>query len=227
MTHSPQDEELLEPVALQRTVASGGVAKGRPAASVLLMLLLGLWALAVYAFFSRKDVAVELPLEAGATAQPVATATPTPLPTAIPTAVPPALRIESQPPGASVLRNGRFVGVTPLLLSDPRAGEPLQLTLSGHAPKMLVLQPQEMAPTLRVELEQQMGTIRVILDPPGATFYLNGEQREIPPDGRLLLPQREQVLRAEAPGHRTREMRVTPAAAYERNVELRLTAESP
>jgi serine/threonine protein kinase len=48
----------------------------------------------------------------------------------------PALALDSEPPGAMVLRDGRYIGATPLVLEDLTRGEDvrLELTAAGFAP---------------------------------------------------------------------------------------------
>ncbi len=226
MRGKPRDEELLEAESLEGGgPETGGKARGLPLGeAVLLVLLLGVWAWAVHGWFTNdREVApsgvVDMP-EVEATA----TVPPTVEPTATAVVVAAPLRLETAPAGASVLRNGRFAGVTPLELFEPREGETVQITLSGHATELIRLGAGEGGSSRRIELRAERAWIKVRLEPAGAGLWVDGQSVELPPDGRLLLPQREHVFRAEAEGYRAREVRATPAAAFEREVDLRLKA---
>ncbi|MCZ7647563.1 MAG: PEGA domain-containing protein [Planctomycetota bacterium] len=102
---------------------------------------------------------------------------PADLATEAPEEDPGAIRIESEPPGASLYVNGRLVGATPLTLSKlPHGRYGLRLEKDGRAPLATQLLSDGRTRVERLELPAlKTGTLAVDIRPRGAEVLLNGE----------------------------------------------------
>jgi hypothetical protein len=88
------------------------------------------------------------------------------------------VQILSSPPGATVVvdNDPALTCTTPCNLNLPAGRHTLMASMDNfrRAPKIFNL-PQE--PTINLSLERMMGRLSVRTQPPGATIYVNGEQR--------------------------------------------------
>ena len=95
---------------------------------------------------------------------------------ATPAALVGELQINSEPPGASVLVEGRKMGVTPLLMTDVEAG-PQHITLRRDGYKDFTTTVEVTATkqhTVNGQLEQLLGTLRILVKPWG-DIYIDGD----------------------------------------------------
>jgi formylglycine-generating enzyme required for sulfatase activity len=89
------------------------------------------------------------------------------------------LRVETEPPGASVTVDGRFAGRAPLELTlRPGRERVIGATRAGHAAasRTVDLGPDERR-TLRLSLAPRTGVVFVTVDPPDATLSVDGAPR--------------------------------------------------
>lgn len=224
-----EPDEFLEAVDL--SVRERGPSKKGPTLlrGGVMVLLLGLWSVGVFMWFSREAPTVRPetaePLEIfPETALPAAEALPTALPSVV-SEPPPrhSLQIQSDPPGATLLWKDDFQGVTPISLSGAKAGEGLLFQLSGYEPlRMQVSDRHLQAGTLQVTLSPLLAGVRVEVRPADSELFLNGSPLKLPTDGLLNLPLREQQITAKARGYVSETLTFTPAKAYERKVVLHL-----
>ncbi len=232
---NPLDEEELEPLTLKPL--EGSAKNTAPGKAILLALLLGGWAWSVAWFFEGRDsVPNPKPIPGTSTPQPdgepeaplgpepSATPTPTPRVEATATAVPLRnLTLISDPPGATILRNGRFEGVAPLELQSLREGELLALRLPGYRNASLRISTQ--TGELRIPMEPLLGQVRVLGFPDQGELRINGELQVLPEGGLLELPLQEQEVEVRHPDGRVEQQRVSPAEAYVK--ELRFDFAAP
>jgi formylglycine-generating enzyme required for sulfatase activity len=218
------EEEFLEAVDLSPPPS---IEKGGGSASKWVWGLAGclsLWTLLVYVWFSREKEtpAIEIPIEEGVQVPETATATPTPL--AMPTPTPEMLqvRVQSDPPGATVLREDQYQGLTPLALENARPGQQLLFQLPGYEALRVTLSEKDLKDGLQVILPPVLGRIRLQVFPPETELMLDGKALTLPADGLLELPLRPHTFSAKAAGYVSQTTAVTPAKAYERNLVLRL-----
>jgi formylglycine-generating enzyme required for sulfatase activity len=86
------------------------------------------------------------------------------------------LRVETEPPGASVTLDGRFTGRAPLELDlRPRRRYAIRASRAGHADAThrVELDPEERR-TLRLTLAPRTGVVFVTVDPPDALLLVDG-----------------------------------------------------
>jgi TonB family protein len=101
-------------------------------------------------------------------------------PTVTPAAVTGALRVETQPEGATVTVNGVVRGVTPLDLTElPLGSYEVKLDLKGYAPSVQAVVLNDLAPRgeLKVALGKTvpaMGSADVVSNPAGAAVKIDG-----------------------------------------------------
>jgi hypothetical protein len=112
------------------------------------------------------------------------------------------LRVETEPPGATVELSGRLLpGATPLTLPPLAfdATPTIAVSLSEHAPVWITSRTSTLA---RLTLEQARG-VSIDSTPPGARIFVDGRLRGEAPVEDLALPADRKVeLRLELAGHR-------------------------
>jgi TonB family protein len=144
------------------------------AGGVALLVVIGI----LGARYMKRGEAVS-PTPAPPTPTAVASVAPTPTP---PPAVPVtgSLRVESQPPGATVTLNGVAKGTTPVALADLPMGEhELKLELKGYAPTVekVVLAAEAPSAELKLTLSKTappVGSAAIRSVPPGALVRVDG-----------------------------------------------------
>lgn len=229
------EEELLEPILLSGESGSRAKKSTSRFRGGLLMLLLGVWTLGVYGFFTRGggDVAEErspavreeVEEEIDFVREEVLPAeeTPTPAPEM---KVPERVRVISDPSEATILLDGVFVGMTPLEMDRPGVGQRLAFRKSGYEPMQVAEDVWRGESELKVMLKPITGQLRISVSPPHARLWLNGTELVLPEDGVLELPLRSHRIKAVAPGYEDLEIEVLPAFAYERRVMFELEERS-
>ncbi|MCA9564690.1 MAG: PEGA domain-containing protein, partial [Myxococcales bacterium] len=115
--------------------------------------------------------------------------------------------ITSQPVGARVELDGRFIGTTPATANDLVVGQSyhLRLTFDGYRSAEQVLEVTEGGVSeVEVSLRRLLGAIQVTTEPAGANLFLDGTFRSPSPatiDG--LDPRMQYVIAASMPGYLT------------------------
>ena len=135
----------------------------------------------------------------------------------------PTFKLQSEPSGASVLRNGVFLGTTPLELSSWEKNETLVLRKAGYQPRQISLPAPLQSAERRVELEMEMASVRLSGDLEDARISVNGQEISLKADGGIELPLRENILRIQKSGFQVWERTVTPTRAYQRDIVVSLT----
>ncbi|MDF3130162.1 SUMF1/EgtB/PvdO family nonheme iron enzyme [Kiritimatiellaeota bacterium B1221] len=225
----PLHNEVLQ--AADLSASATGVRKGTSGVgkSFLLAGCLFIWSFGVTVFFSRESRTQDP--EDGGTEIVGVTPTPAqkfPAPTAEillkPSPTPPpqkkVVQVESRPAGARVLLENTFVGETPFQLENPGSGKTLWFQLSGYESLRIPLGEDG---KIVVDLVPIQARVWLEIYPPESRLFLNGALKEIPKEGFWDLPVRSHELRVEAKGFETRTLRFTPAEAYERKIQVRLS----
>ncbi|HYF51422.1 MAG TPA: PEGA domain-containing protein [Planctomycetota bacterium] len=90
---------------------------------------------------------------------------------------PPRMNITSNPPGASVLINGRLMGATPISIQQIERGTySLRIEKQGFAPYVAAIEVASQDVNVRGDLEPNgVGLLTVDIKPRGAEVLLNGE----------------------------------------------------
>jgi formylglycine-generating enzyme required for sulfatase activity len=133
------------------------------------------------------------------------------------------VRLLSIPGEANVTVDGEYRGRTPLELALP-PGRTYQLLLA-HPGYRSETREVEVASgtsrTLTVELEAQLGEVELVVDPPDAELYVNGERRG---EARqvLRLPAVRQSIEIRKEGYETFATDVTPRPDFPQTVEVSL-----
>jgi hypothetical protein len=93
-----------------------------------------------------------------------------------------SVKVESEPPGATILAGGRELGTTPATLEDLPPGQDVELVLrlAGYreTPKKLRV-PQaggEVIVLVSLPIAAELASVRITSDPPGAAVLQNGER---------------------------------------------------
>lgn len=133
------------------------------------------------------------------------------------------LRIESEPPGASVALDGRYAGTTPATLSlDP--GKDHRVTVSkrgyGTAGSTVRLQPAEKR-RLRVALDAEVGEVTLKVEPADATLTIEGRAMG-PANGRHELPAAPALLEISREGFEPAQLWVTPRPGFAQTLSVKL-----
>ncbi len=109
------------------------------------------------------------------------------------------LRIESTPPGASVLADGKTLGTTPLDLSPLDAGEhDFTLTLARYqsADIKVTIEGRDQRQNLAVDLKPDWATVTISSEPDGASVFIDGTKRgETPVDLKVTSGERQLTLK--------------------------------
>ncbi len=140
-------------------------------------------------------------------------------------AAPSGLRIETDPPGATVSVDGKEVGLSPLTLADVTPGlRTVRVFRDGYAPTELSLEvaPETALAPLRFSLQPVEAKGAVTSEPSGAMVTLDGhEAGKTPLDGLRLTPGPHE-LRVEAAGYRPWRQRIEATAGQPVALEARL-----
>lgn len=124
----------------------------------------------------------------------------------------------SEPEGATVTIGDRVLGATPVAVTDLPPGSEIELTLRkpGYRPTVRRVEVPGPGGSLIVsaslELSDDVGSVRIDSDPPGARVYQNGERLAAleTPVPELILPANETVeLTLELPGYESAVLPVT------------------
>ncbi|HXV11383.1 MAG TPA: PEGA domain-containing protein [Burkholderiales bacterium] len=135
------------------------------------------------------------------------------------------LRVESEPPGASIALDGRYAGVTPATLAlEP--GQDHRVTVSkrgyGTASRSVRLRPAEKR-ELRVALNAEVGEVTLKVEPADATLSIEG--RTIgPANGRHQLPAAPALLEITREGFEPARLWVTPRPGFAQTLSVKLRA---
>lgn len=135
------------------------------------------------------------------------------------------VQVSSTPTGATVTVNGDYRGRTPLTLALAPGDSRLAFFLDGYRTeeRSLSLDSGEER-SLNVDLQPNLGTVRVSTDPAGASIYVDGERRGS--DGDLLkLPARPHKIEARKDGYAPASKTVTPRGDLEQTVRFDLLTE--
>jgi eukaryotic-like serine/threonine-protein kinase len=142
-----------------------------------------------------------------------------------PPPTPAGLRIETDPPGATVSVDGKEVGVSPLTLADVTPGlRTVRVFHDGYAPTELSLEvaPETALAPLHFSLQAVEARGTVTSEPSGAIVTVDGrEAGKTPLDGLRLAPGPHDV-RVEAAGYRSWRQRVEATAGQAVTLQARL-----
>ena len=136
------------------------------------------------------------------------------------------LIVNSVPAAASILIDGKFLGVTPQTLELAAEMEhKLSLSKTGYktAGQGFLLAPDE-EQLIAVQLEPEYGTVFLKLQPAGATLAINGK-KSTQGSGRLRLQTRKNTLLFSKPGYVSQQVMVTPQAGVSQNLDISLVIE--
>ncbi len=137
------------------------------------------------------------------------------------------LRIETDPPGATVAIDGKEVGVSPLALhSVPPGVRTVRVARAGYAPAQLSLEIVADVPLapLRFSLQPTEARAAIASDPSGASLFLDGRDAGKTPKSDLALLPGPHSVRIEAAGYRPWRQRVEAKAGEAISVEAKLVA---
>jgi len=133
------------------------------------------------------------------------------------------LRIETDPPGAAVFLNGRYVGVTPRRVSGQRKGEyDLELTKDGFVPIRMKIR---LGAGEMKRISQKLvrfGHVQVVSSPRGAKITLDGKDTGKLTPATLELPPGRYRIGVSLPGEpeREKEVLVKSGSSVEVNFDL-------
>lgn len=141
------------------------------------------------------------------------------------------LMLSSDPEAAAVTVDGKFRGQTPLdLFLAPGRGHRLKLSKAGHtAAEVEIELASGESRELNVELEPELGEVRIVARPPQARVYVDGVLVDGEPRGpagqtlRLSAVPHEIEVRLE--GHEPYRSTVHPLAGFPQRLEVELVAE--
>ena len=133
------------------------------------------------------------------------------------------LRVQTDPPGASITVDGNFRGGSPATVEvSPDRAHRVVVSRAGYeSQERTVTLGRGAEQSLTIRLEPRLGTIRVLSRPAGAPVSVNGQ-----PAGRtpldLQLPSTEQQLEFSLEGYVAQSRGVIPQPAYPQEVEVEL-----
>ncbi len=131
----------------------------------------------------------------------------------------------TEPPFAQVVKDGKVVGLTPLLLPEEALPGDFQLALTNYQPRPLALaavQGLEAEQFARTELPR-VGVVRVESDPPGALVLLDGKEVGKTPLVQPNVEAGKHTLSVRLPGYVSADREIQLARAG--NAEERFTLE--
>ena len=133
------------------------------------------------------------------------------------------LRVQTNPPGASITVDGDFRGGSPATVEvSPDRAHRVVVSRAGYeSQERTVTLGRGAEQSLNIRLEPRLGTIRVLSRPAGAQVSVNGQ-----PAGRtpldLQLPSTGQQLEISLEGYVSQSREVVPQPAYPQQVEVEL-----
>ena len=133
------------------------------------------------------------------------------------------LRVESDPPGASVAVDGRYAGTTPATLPlSPGREHRITLSKAGYstAERSARLKPGEES-GLSVGLSAQQGRVRLSVEPPDATLSIEGRTLGTA-EGVHQLPAVPTLLEIRREGFQGAQLWVTPKPGFEQTHSVKL-----
>ena len=138
---------------------------------------------------------------------------------------PPAvLALESRPPGADLLADGRYLGRAPQRLQRPPGGSvTVTALLPGHAPARQTLALESGEHAHAFALEPRLGAVELRPVPAAATVLIDGRPE---PRRQLRLPQRAHAIEVRAAGYVPQTLSVTPHPDAPRLVAVELVSEA-
>ncbi len=133
------------------------------------------------------------------------------------------LDITSNPPGAGVTLDGKYVGATPLKLELPSGRRfRLQAYKAGFAPANRTLRlTRRETRKLDLTLTQLTGLLQVVSQPSGGTLYVDGDEHG-GANQTLELPTRPHDIEIRLPGYAGYRATVTPRNGLTQEVKVRL-----
>ena len=136
------------------------------------------------------------------------------------------LRLTSQPSGASVTRDGQFVGTTPVdVTMSPSVNHQIVLRRAGYQPsKFRAALNKGSTEQKAVTLRPTLGDVNVQITPPNARIAVNGIDQGAG-STTLSLPSVEQTILVSAPGYASIERKVTPRAGLAQRLKIDLLTE--
>ncbi len=132
-----------------------------------------------------------------------------------------ALRIETDPPGATVYLDGRVRGSAPLTVGELEAGRSYAVrgTLPGHKEDDQLVTAADGESTIRLRLPAEASAVSVESDPAGAQIFVDGKATgKITPASLELVPGRDYVIKLLRDGFAAQELRVSAPAPGEHAV---------
>lgn len=117
------------------------------------------------------------------------------------------LAVETDPPGADVMLDGRTVpGVTPLTLPPLRVGQQVtvEIDMAGYLPKSLDVTVEPQSSTVEPQILQEAVDLTVITEPASATVKQGDRELGMTPLYDAPVPKNERIsIRIEKPGYRS------------------------
>lgn len=138
------------------------------------------------------------------------------------------LRIETDPPGASVSVNGQDRGTTPVAVTGLQIGQHrVTLNMDGYLPITKTVEVlDQQTTTVREALAQAAGSILCVSVPPGARITLDGRDMGVTPRTLENVPVGRRLLTLSLPGHEQWTARVPVAHGETTRVEVGLIREA-
>ena len=136
------------------------------------------------------------------------------------------LSISSEPGGVSVTISGRYYGQTPLSVALPPSDSyDLTATKAGYETvrRSLRIDPEEDR-NLVLRLNPVVGQVRLMVEPAGATLYVNNQSMG-DPNRTLELPARPHEIRVDLPGFASFVTEVTPQPGLPQQLNIQLMTE--
>ena len=136
------------------------------------------------------------------------------------------LRLTSQPSGASVTRDGQFVGTTPVdVTMSPGVNHLIVLRRAGYqSSKFQAALEKGSTEQKAVTLKPTLGDVNVQITPDNARIAVNGIDQG-PGSTTLSLPSIEQTILVSASGYASVERKVTPRAGLAQRLKIDLLTE--
>lgn len=136
------------------------------------------------------------------------------------------LRLTSQPSGASVTRDGLFVGTTPVdVTMSPSVNHQIILRRAGYQPSELRTALDKGTIEQRaVALKPTLGDVDIQITPRNARVAVNGVDQGAG-STTLSLPSVEQTIAISAPGYASVERKITPRAGLAQRLKVDLLTE--
>ena len=136
------------------------------------------------------------------------------------------LRLTSQPSGASVTRDGQFVGTTPVdVTMSPSVNHLIVLRRAGYQPSQFQAALEKGSTEQKaVTLRPTLGDVNIQITPANARIAVNGIDQGAG-STTLSLPSVEQTILVSAPGYASIERKVTPRAGLAQRLKIDLLTE--